>query len=87
MSVSSFFALLILQGGDDIPFDGSSSDEPTGSTKASTVSAVQLERQVEQLHSQLLNLQLEKQLGVEVVEGKVNGEHAADASLHYSVVV
>ena len=36
------------------------------------MSAVHLERQVEDLHGQLLNLQLEKQLGVEVVEGIAN---------------
>lgn len=67
------------KGGEDIPFDGS--EEPTGNCKASTVSAVQLERQVEQLHSQLLNLQLEKQLGVEVVEGIANPHLASHKRL------
>ncbi|KAA0200804.1 hypothetical protein HAZT_HAZT005832 [Hyalella azteca] len=55
-------------GKEEIPFDG---NEAEGS-QASTVSAVQLERQVEQLQSQLLGVQLEKQLGSDVVEGIQN---------------
>ena len=58
-----FFALF--QGIEEVPYE-LSTDE---SKSQSTVSAVDLEQQSQQLQNQLLQLQLEKQLGLETVEG------------------
>uniref|UniRef100_A0A6A7FV30 Dynactin subunit 2-like n=1 Tax=Hirondellea gigas TaxID=1518452 RepID=A0A6A7FV30_9CRUS len=44
----------------------------TGNIRTCSVSAVQLQKQVVELHTQLLNLQLEKQLGVGVMESIAN---------------
>ncbi|KAF2348561.1 Dynamitin [Trinorchestia longiramus] len=61
------------KGTEDIPFGSSKEGE--------TVSAVHLERQVEELQTQLLGLQLEKQLGSDVVESIANPHLASHKHL------